>query len=113
MYISARNVQELEPERPIDFSPIKRIMEHTCEMKAYLERLDNTEFVRDKQSIERELGRWVNNSIVKSYDNGFGKVKLATSLIIDAYKNLFIILQFLCSLYITHLLIKFVTRIRI
>ena len=45
---------------------------------------------RDKQSIERELGRWVNNSIVKSYDNGFGKVKLATSLIIDAYKNLFI-----------------------
>ena len=65
-------------------------MEHTCEMKAYLERLDNTEFVRDKQSIERELGRWVNNSIVKSYDNGFGKVKLATSLIIDAYKNLFI-----------------------
>lgn len=84
------NVQELEPERPIDFSPIKRIMENTCEMKAYLERLDNTEFVRDKQSVERELGRWINNSILKSYDNGFGKVKLATSLIIDAYKNLFI-----------------------
>lgn len=83
-------VQELEPETPINFKPITTIMEHTCEIKQYLERLDSTVFARDKQSIERELGRWVNNSILKSYDNGYGKVKLATSSILDAYKNLFI-----------------------
>lgn len=84
------SVQELKPEEPINFFPLKSIMEHTCQVKDYLTRLSNTEFGRDKQSIERELGRWVNNSILKSYDNGFGKVKLATSSIIDAYKNLFV-----------------------
>lgn len=84
------HIQELEPEQPIDFSSVTKIMEHTCEMKAYLERLNDTLFDRDRNFIERELGRWVNNSILKSYDNGFGKVKLATSSVIDAYKNLFI-----------------------
>lgn len=83
-------IQELEPQRPINFSPIKTIMENTCNMKSYLEKLSSIEIARDKPTIERELGRWVNNSIMKSYDNGYGKVKLATSSIIDAYKNLFV-----------------------
>lgn len=83
-------VQDLEAERPIDFRPVKNIMENTCEVRAYLERLSNMEFPRDKQTIERELGRWVNNSIIKSYDSGYGRVKLSTSSILDAFKNLFI-----------------------
>lgn len=83
-------VQELEAETPINFKCVNTIMEHTNEIKTYLERLSNTEFERNKVSIEKELGKWVNNSIYKSYDNGYGKVKLATSSIIDAYKNLFV-----------------------
>lgn len=84
------SVNELAPETGINFSPIKRIMEQTCDISKYLHTLSNTEFPLDQEFIERELGRWVNNSIIKSYDNGFGKVKLANSTVLDAYKNLFI-----------------------
>ena len=40
--------------------------------------------------INENLGRWVRHIIDRSYNNGFGKVKLATSTAIDAYKLLYL-----------------------
>lgn len=84
------NIAELDTNSPINFKPITSIMEHTNEIYPFLNKLQNTELPQSSDSIEREFGRWMNNAIVKSYDNGYGKVKLATSLVIDAYKNLFL-----------------------
>ena len=42
-----------------------------------------------KVTINENLGFWVDNAIERSYDNGFGKVKIATSTCIDAYKLLY------------------------
>lgn len=86
----ALSAASLEPETPINFSPIKNMMERTSEVKMFLDKLAETYIPRNKQDIERELGRWVNNSIRKYYDNGFGKVKIANSTVIDAYKDLII-----------------------
>ena len=43
----------------------------------------------DYVSINESLGEWIRNSIALSYDNGFGKVKLSATNIIDTYKDLF------------------------
>ena len=39
--------------------------------------------------INERLGHWVRGTINNSYDNGFGKVKIASSTAIDAYKLLY------------------------
>lgn len=46
---------------------------------------ENTDFNR-----ERRLGSWINNAILQSQENEFAKVKLGTTDVITAYKNLFI-----------------------
>lgn len=83
-------VNEIEPEKPINFSPITRLVEQTTEIGVTLKKFANTEFdYTDDSFINKELGRWIRNCMSESIDNGFGKVKLATSTPIDAYKLLF------------------------
>ena len=84
------NVQELEPNTAIDYKPINTLMEQTNDIKVWLDKLSNTFFGRDKESIQRELGRWVYNSMTRSYDEGYGKVSLADSSPKTAFKKLFI-----------------------
>ena len=84
------NTQDLEPDTALTYRPVQEIMEQTNDIRIWLEKLANTTFGRDKVSIERELGRWSYNSIIRSYDSGYGKVKIANSLPIDAFKQLFI-----------------------
>ena len=84
------NVQELEPNTAIDYKPINTLMEQTNDIKVWLDRLSNTFFSRDKESIQRELGRWVYNSMTRSYDEGYGKESLADSSPKTAFKKLFI-----------------------
>jgi hypothetical protein len=83
------NVQELEPESAINFRCINSLMEQTSDIKATLDRLANTEVPYNEQSINENLGKWIRNSIDKSFSNKFGKAKLATSTAIDAYKLLY------------------------
>lgn len=84
------NIQEIEPNTPIDYKPVKHLMEQTNDVKIWLDKLSDTFFGRDKESLERELGRWIHNSIIKGYDSGYGKVKLAASSPVSAFKSLFI-----------------------
>lgn len=83
-------VQELAPESAIDYRPLKRIIEQTNDIAIWLKRLDETEFSCEEHFVNEQLGRWVRNLLTKSYDSGFGKVKLATSTAVDAYKLLFV-----------------------
>lgn len=82
-------VQDLEPKKAINFRSITEMMEQTNDLKVWLEKLHNTEFVCDETNINENLGKWIRNSMSRSYDNGYGKVKLASSVAIDAYKLLF------------------------
>ena len=64
-------------------------MEQTSDIKVWLDRLTNTEVPYNEELINENLGLWVRNSLNNSFDTGYGKVKLATSTAIDAYKLLY------------------------
>jgi hypothetical protein len=83
------NVQELQPDTPINFKCLKSLMEETSDIVSYLKRLEETEVPYNQDLINENLGMWVRNSLSKSYDNGYGKVKIASSTPIDAYKLLY------------------------
>jgi hypothetical protein len=83
------HIQEIESEKPIDFRYINTIMEQTDDLKIWLDRLHNTEFDTSEMAVNESLGSWIRNGMACSYNNGFGKVKLGTTDIINAYKALF------------------------
>lgn len=83
------NVQELEPEHAINFKPINSLLEQTSTIKATLERLANIEVEYDEAVINKNLGLWVRNTMDKQFTSQFGKVKVATSTAIDAFKLLY------------------------
>lgn len=85
----ALDVQELQPNAVINYAPLSRIIEMTNDAMEYVQRLKNTEFVCTERNINETLGKWVRHLLTYNYDSGFGKVKLATSTAIDAYKLLF------------------------
>ena len=82
------NVQELVPGNPIDFNPIKSLLENTNDFAVKLDKLKST--FLDRQDRTNYLGEWVDYALRESEDYGFGKVKIAVSTPIDAYKSLFI-----------------------
>lgn len=81
--------QDLEPETAIDFKPLERIISQTNDTVAQLKKLLEMEFECSEYNINESLGKWIRNCINYSYDNHYGKVKIACSTPIDAYKALF------------------------
>ena len=79
-------VTELEPETAMNYTFANQVMELTDNTKAMLEKLSNTYIKRSE--ITDRLGEWIDNSIGASYNSGFGKVQLAESTAISAYKAL-------------------------
>lgn len=82
------NVQELIPGEPINFNPITQLFEAQNEFEITLNKLKNTTISRNDRKLY--LGNWVDHALRESEDYGFGKVKIAVSTPIDAYKKLFI-----------------------
>lgn len=82
-------VQELQPETAINFKPLSRIAEQTDDIVSWLNKLTQIEVDCSEKNVNEMLGMWIRNCMYNSYDSGFGKVKLATSTAIDAYKLLF------------------------
>jgi hypothetical protein len=80
--------QELIPGEPIDYKPVKGLLEYTSDFSVILKEMKNTYI--DRNTRTDMLGAWVDTSLRDSQDYGFGKVKIATSTPIDAYKSLFI-----------------------
>lgn len=83
------NVQEIEPKKPINFKCIQPLMEQTSDIKTWLDKLSETEVPYNEDLINENLGSWIRKTLLSSYDTGYGKVKLATSTAIDAYKLLY------------------------
>lgn len=81
--------QDLESETPINFKPLERIIEQTDDTAAWMKKLIESEFDCGTQNVNESLGKWIRNCINLNFDNHFGKVKLAVSTPIDAYKLLF------------------------
>ena len=86
---SLLSCQDLEPETAIDFKSLDRIIEQTDDTVSQLKKLLEMEFKCDEYNINESLGKWIRNCINYSYDNHYGKVKIACSTPIDAYKALF------------------------
>lgn len=81
--------QDLESETSIDYKPLERIIEKTDDTATWMKKLIESEFNCGIQNVNESLGRWIRNCINYSFDNHYGKAKLAVSTPIDAYKSLF------------------------
>ena len=79
---------ELAPETPINFTPLKELMELTSDFKIKLETMKSVTLDRD--SKETHVGTWIDNVLRQDIDTGFGKVKISTAHVISAYKKLFL-----------------------
>ena len=82
------NIQELAPGEPINYNPIKELMESQNNFANILKKL-KAEYV-DRDDRKLHLGNWVDFTLRESEDYGFGKVKLATSTAVDAYRQLYL-----------------------
>ena len=82
------NTQELIPGDPINFNPLKELLEKENTFRVMLDRLKNQHVSRDER--KQQLGNWVDFCIREYINLGSGKVKLAVSTPIDAYKQLFV-----------------------
>ena len=80
------SVNELEPETAMNYAFAKQVMEFTDNTKAMLEKLSNT-FIKRNEITDR-LGEWVDRSLEANFNSGLGKVQLADSVPIKAYKAL-------------------------
>lgn len=84
------SVQELEPEKRINFTPIDYLTDKFSDHLLWIENLRNSHWTRNIESIRENLGKWIINSINCKYHNGIGNsVSLANSMPIKAYKMLF------------------------
>jgi hypothetical protein len=81
--------QDLESETAVDYKPFERIIEQTDDTASWMKKLIETDFNCATQNVNESLGRWIRNCINMSFDNHYGKAKLAVSTPIDAYKSLF------------------------
>jgi hypothetical protein len=81
--------QEIYPESALDFSPLDNLINKTSELKTWLDYMHNQVLNFTEESINETLGMWVRRCLNVSFNNGHGRVKLAVSTAIDAYKLLF------------------------
>lgn len=84
---AALSVQELEPEKAINYNFLNNCLEIADNMGAKLKMLSDIEFTRDE--MYNQLGMQIDRCINYKFHNDFGTVKLTESLPIEAYKNLF------------------------
>ena len=84
------NVQFIEQGKGISYKPVEYLMERESEMQLMLETLHNTEWDGSVQNIESNLGRWIRSALSSEYENGYGKIKLGTDIVIKAYSSMFV-----------------------
>lgn len=82
-------IQELDPETPIDYRTVEPMIERELDVVKWLKKLSNIEVPYNEVKINEALGRWVRNSLNISWSSSCGRVKLAASTAIDAYKLLY------------------------
>ena len=81
--------QDLQPNSPINYDPLEKIIKQTDDISVWMKKLVESEFDCRTQNVNESLGRWIRNCFNYTFNSGYGKTKLATSIPIDAYKLLF------------------------
>ena len=84
------NVQFIEQGKGISYKPVEYLMERESDMQLMLETLHSTEWNGSVQNIESNLGRWIRSALLSEYENGYGKIKLGTDIVIKAYSSMFV-----------------------
>ena len=84
---AALSVQELAPEKAIDYGFLNYCIELVDNMGLKLKQLSEMEFTHE--DMYNELGMQIDRCINYKFHNDFGTVKLPESLPIEVYKNLF------------------------
>lgn len=79
--------QEIEESLAINYNPIKELLEKTDNNSTIIKQMNNTTYA-DHEDMIHKMGEWVDYTLNSSYTNDSGKVKLATTMPIDAYKAL-------------------------
>ena len=82
-------ISDLNPGSAMNFKPLTRMIEETETVSKNLRDMLNIPFSSDRQNTSEQLGEWIKRCMSTPYDNGFGVVKLATSVPIEAYKMLY------------------------
>lgn len=82
-------IQEIQPMEALDYEPIEKLMNRTENISKTLKMLSHTTFQNNDMNVNESLGRWIRNAMNMNYSSGYGKVKIATSTVLDAYKDLF------------------------
>lgn len=83
------NVQELEPEKTINFFSVDTLMSQTNDLRVWLEKLHKEEFKITPDNVNESMGRWINNCWDTAWNKGYGTVKVSDSLVLGASKLLF------------------------
>lgn len=82
-------VKELESNSPINFKPINRMLEEVNSIAVTLKQMFDTPFDSSYRNTSEQLGNWIKRCMTEYEDNGFGKIKLASSIAESAYKLLY------------------------
>ena len=82
------HVQELQPDAPIDYSMLKELVQKENDMHVIIEKMKQEYMIREDKKLH--LGDWIDFSIRQYDDRGFGKVQIASSVPINAYKDLYL-----------------------
>ena len=84
-------VQEIEPESALNYASVKQLMERTDDLAIMIKKLKSTHIqVNSQEDRERNLGKWIDFTLRESYNANYGKIKIASSVPIDVYKDVFI-----------------------
>jgi hypothetical protein len=79
-------LQRLEPDTPINYNPVKTLLEKTDNIKVMLDSIKKSYLDRDL--FCRYLGEWIDFVLDATCCGEYGKVKLASSAPVDVYKML-------------------------
>lgn len=85
----ALECQEIAPESAVDFRAVDRILSFTDNTANMIHKLMETKFETEYSYVSEQLGNWIRRCIDETYDVGYGKVKIACSTPVEAYKLLF------------------------
>ena len=79
-------IQELCSEKVPDYTYIDKLMSSQENFLDIIKMLKSHSINYSVPNIEKDLGKWIRNTIANHYDNGFSKAKLSVQNVIDAYK---------------------------
>ena len=79
--------QELEDSTPINYNPIDTLLQSLDANPKIIQQLETITY-DDRENMHHKMGDWIKYSMDNYYINDLGKIKLASSMAIDAYKNL-------------------------